>query len=663
MTKYYPNKLSWLDIVTIREIQPTDVLSVIEQLMMLDYRAPFSASVSNIDKQENESMNVSQNTGGTSPFDKMRLKKTRSISDTKALHPMDIMNVVFNCSDNILLQALMEKLFLCRLSIPLIFPDTHKKKSIFLLWALRGIAPEFKSASNNQEKLPLVDIKQSFVSFFRIGRLHISKSKLLNGILSSKHHDTFFNRDCRYGMSPRIDSDGTIEASWYLPSGSDREEFKVMFTILNLRGESMKFLKQFQWLCSTSDLVFVMMNLKSLSNEQYLEFIELSKFPEAQFVVCFDAETFEQIDQYSESLQKCQARFTNYQIKIFDVLYNWSVDLGRLLSNEEWKTDAQEIIQRYLSSHTAKKTLSELEQVANEMGFRIDERQPLWRETFGCPSCNSLYQTTTEISNFIVHIDPAKRKLEVLPLQGELWLHWGQLKKEQYRRKLSPDESIDKFIAEKESQKSDVRKKQFEILQNQLSLLLIEIDSKLTKTNNAFAIQYFVNCLQLIFNKWSNADIPFLRNKYYNALKGNRKRWSKALDEDSKRKLRNENAMLSERINNASFGIKHIFREFGQMYETITSLPSNVEIPEKLQMISNYPHIMARMILHLNRIFRNIDVVSCKGLFNRCRWSDTGRDQSSSGGKRNGCRQQNPGTVSIGNDYCIFISLKYYKTR
>ena len=420
----------------------------------------------------------------------------------------------------------------------------------------------------------------------------------MNEILSSKRHDTFFNRDCRYGMSSRVDSDGTIEASWYLPSESDRDGFEVMFTILNLRGESMKFPKQFKWLCSASDLVFVMLDLRTLSTEQYLDFVESSKLSDAHFVVCFVAVTFEQIDQCSDGLEKCQTCFTNSKIKIFDVLYNWSYDLGRLLSIDEWKTDVHVVIRKYLGSHEAKKTLIELEKVACEMGFRTDERHPLCKETFGSTKCNLVFQTTTEMTNFIGGIDPVKRKLEVLPLQGELWLLWGQLKKEQYRSKLAPDKSIDKFIAEKESQELDVRKKQFEILKNKLSPLLIEIDSKLIRTNNAFAIQYFVNCLQLIFNKWSNAVIPFLRNKYYTTLKENRRKWSKSLDEDSKCRLKNENMMLSEGINNASFGIEHIFREFGQMYETITSLPSNIEIPEKLCMISNYPHIVARMILH-----------------------------------------------------------------
>ena len=167
MRKLYPHKLSWLDIVTIREKQPTAVLSVIEQLMMLDYRAPLSASVSNFEKLPEVEFEVaSKNTDSTSPFDKMRVKKNRSSLDTQALHPMDIMNVVFNCSDNILLQALMEKLFVCRLSIPLIFPDTHTNESIFLLWALRGIAPEFQSVLCHQEKLPLVYIKQSIFLIF-----------------------------------------------------------------------------------------------------------------------------------------------------------------------------------------------------------------------------------------------------------------------------------------------------------------------------------------------------------------------------------------------------------------------------------------------------------------------------------------------------------------
>ena len=63
---------------------------------------------------------------------------------------MDVMNVIYNCSDNKLLPILMEKLFLCQLSIPLVFPDRLTNVTTVQLWALRGIVPAFISANANK---------------------------------------------------------------------------------------------------------------------------------------------------------------------------------------------------------------------------------------------------------------------------------------------------------------------------------------------------------------------------------------------------------------------------------------------------------------------------------------------------------------------------------
>ena len=518
---------------------------------------------------------------------------------TATLHPMDIMNVIFNCCDNILLQVLMEKLFLCRLSIPLVFPDPNKNKSIFLLWALRGIVPEFNSGSPHQEKLPLVDIKQYFFSFVRIGRLQISKSKLLNEILSSKHHTTFFHRDCQYGMSTRLDSNGTIEASWYLPCESESNGLNVMFTLLNLRGESTEFKMQSHWLCRVSDLVFVMLDLKVLSAENYKKFIMVNKVFKLQFVVCFVAGTVDQIDQHADSLNQCKQFFLNSSSEhIFDVLYNWTDNTDRLLSIEEIKTKARQIIRKYVETHDPVKSMAtNLLVEAPEFNFRVDEHEPITKEIFGSLSCNSIFQDTIKLTDSIAELEPIKRKAEVLPLQGELWKQWGQLKREQYRKQLAPEESVEKFIAQKEREGLDIRRYQFDILRNYSSPILIEIGSKLEHTNQIFGNQFFINSLQLILNKWSKTVMPSLNKNYYKKLKENRQKWSMSLNDDEKNALIKENLKLGEEMICASFGIEHIFREFGQMYETTTSLKSHVVIPENLTRISNYPHVVARLIL------------------------------------------------------------------
>jgi hypothetical protein len=201
--------------------------------------------------------------------------------------------------------------------------------------------------SNKKQLFSLVDIPQTFLSFLRVGRLHVSKSKLLNEILSSKHHDTFFHRDCEYGMSVRIDSNGTIEASWYLPGEGDNTRSKV-FSILNLRGDVADNKEQADWLLEVSHLVFIMLDLKTLERDSYAECFQLGKISKAQLVVCFIADTVEQISQFDEDLEKCQTWFVNSKARIYEVLINWNEE--RLLSSGEWKIEVQHVIDKYLSS-------------------------------------------------------------------------------------------------------------------------------------------------------------------------------------------------------------------------------------------------------------------------------------------------------------------------
>ena len=72
---------------------------------------------------------------------------------------MDVLNVIYNCSDNILRQSLTEKLYLCRLSIPILLPDRRNGTSTFLLWALRSVVQDFAVPGNRDASLNTIEVE------------------------------------------------------------------------------------------------------------------------------------------------------------------------------------------------------------------------------------------------------------------------------------------------------------------------------------------------------------------------------------------------------------------------------------------------------------------------------------------------------------------------
>ncbi|CAG2192340.1 Interferon-induced very large GTPase 1 [Mytilus edulis] len=81
------------------------------------------------------------------------------------------------------------------------------------VWPLRSIILECKQQKGTSQDMS-VDYPCAIVSFIRIGRPSVSKSKLLNEILTDQYHNTFSNKDCPLGTAKRIISEGMVEAAW-----------------------------------------------------------------------------------------------------------------------------------------------------------------------------------------------------------------------------------------------------------------------------------------------------------------------------------------------------------------------------------------------------------------------------------------------------------------
>src|SRR6218665_199116 len=264
LNDYYPQKLSFGAAITLREQSPQGShkhcgLEIVRRLLMFDYTAVVLVTTE-MNKRPNSTGNKETETKdqGVSGGVRSTLKTAARTSRRRKLHPMDLLVVVMNCCDDFLRQILVEKMFINKLSIPILLPDIINGSHTLMLLALRSLVPEVPDRIRDGSTSltdTLVDVRNPVVSFLRVGNLHRSKSKLMNELLNFTSFNTFFHRDCTNGSANRSVSNGSIEATWFQSSTVTEEEFNCkFFTALNLRGNARDYSKQTQFLYESSTL-------------------------------------------------------------------------------------------------------------------------------------------------------------------------------------------------------------------------------------------------------------------------------------------------------------------------------------------------------------------------------------------------------------------------
>ncbi|XP_066558964.1 interferon-induced very large GTPase 1-like [Amia ocellicauda] len=162
-------------------------------------------------------------------------------------HPTDVIIAVYQCSDFRLKQEISTKISSCQFAVPLLLPASDSN-CYFNLWPMRSIIKNWRphNSGSGFTESSMVTARFPVISFIRVGECGVSKSKLLNKILSgSEQHNFFFHRDLECGRTLRKLSNGLVEVCWYLPSGSENLDiFTDGITILNLRGDAVDFPKQ-----------------------------------------------------------------------------------------------------------------------------------------------------------------------------------------------------------------------------------------------------------------------------------------------------------------------------------------------------------------------------------------------------------------------------------
>ncbi|KAM9836811.1 interferon-induced very large GTPase 1-like [Aulostomus maculatus] len=556
LEQYYPAKLSLSKILQIGERTITDETVTcisdlpwyfLKKLMMVNVTG---RSVKCTPACESHCEAPSGNT----KLDLKNLVDASTSGDT--LNPLDIITALFLCSDGFVQQEMALKMSMCQFSVPLLLPNCDSKQCTLMLWAMRDIVKKYRPQSHSESKSfveeRIVLSELPLISFVRLGECSLSKSEILNKLLSNsqQYHDTFVHHDMECGDSPRRISDGLTEITWYLPCGNKNIDiFNEAVAVANLRGNIAEFETQYSFLCQTSAAVFVFFDdLKSgcklLTNQR----------------------------------QKAQIFLVgNHQSREFsmDDLEKVATELGLTNSNIVLKTkrmndadfvrNLRETVKDVVENSMNKRMqIEQMAVIAHELGILVDEDSP---------ECQMAKTNADGITAGIQ--DTLKYKLHQLPRQGKIWKELTCLEKEEFRLRKVGSESVENYKSDLQVQRKNLRDKQNSY----------EMSSGITCFINAISSPGIERCY---FLKWMRMNLDNLSREKLSGLREQYKKKSKS--SENKEEIKD----IDRQLSNSSLGTEHFFREMGQTYEASLSLP---EKDPARQQLKHLPKLCAELLL------------------------------------------------------------------
>ncbi|XP_033747590.1 interferon-induced very large GTPase 1-like [Pecten maximus] len=524
---------------------------ILRKLIMLDFTSrenDLDKCLTKLNKPNEKSLltegtSTSSNTDYQSLFDCDDDTDNEPSSVIEMYNPLDIFLSIFVCLNPTLKQKVCLKMFACHLAIPLIFPVPQNKDQetvlMFSMWPLRST-----TVHDGKTETSVVNCKQNVVSFIRLGRPPISKSKLANELLYDTAHHSFFNYDCTLGSSDKQASLGLVEASWFLPSPKQQSTFESVTMFLNLRGDAMYNSEQREYLKRVSGVMVVVTDIATMKNLKVLDFLKFANL-NVLFLITGNFPNKNFIKKYKEYYMKsCPECFSAEFIHI--------THKGKNISLSEIKKAALNKIGPMLSNMSTRKTLHDMCKYARSMGLFVDEDLPVSRR--GIELANTIFD---KIKDYKL----ADIKTKFSPLQKEFWKLYTDAMKEFCTASYDLNEK-DKLKQKMES----YRKQQWHtyVTGNQFMKDIIDIVFEL----DGDELVHFLDALKFFLDEKSRTEMPFYRERFGEA-------WDKLqTDSDSDKDQARKNFDKAEQhLSEASFGIEHIFREMGQIY--VASLTSN----------------------------------------------------------------------------------------
>ncbi|CAI5689275.1 unnamed protein product [Oreochromis niloticus] len=471
------------------------------------------------------------------------------------LNPLDMITALFLCSDGFLQQEMALKMSMCQFSVPLLLPNCDTKQCTLMLWAMRDIVKKYRPQSLSESKGFIEDrivlSELPMISFVRLGECSLSKSEILNKLLSNsqQYHDTFVHYNMECGDSPRAISNGLTEITWYLPGGNANIDiFSQPVAVANLRGDIESFETQYSFLCQTSAAIFVFFD--------YLDF---------------------DCSLLTKQHHKAQIFLVgNYESKRFskDALKKVATEMGlttnkiiiktKLKNNADLVKDLRQTVRDVVKNAKIKMSIEQMADIAHKLGILVDEESP---------ECQTAKTNAEAITAEIQDIHRFKE--DQLPRQGEIWKELTCLEKEEFRLRKVGSKNIEDYKSELQLQERELRKKQNSYdMSTAMTWFINAISSPGTERF------YFLKWMRMNLDNLSRIKLSELREKYKEKCKNS----------ENKEEIKE----IDRQISNSSLGTEHFFHEMGQIYEASLSLPQTDPARQQLQ---HLPKLCAELLL------------------------------------------------------------------
>ncbi|XP_073731656.1 interferon-induced very large GTPase 1-like isoform X2 [Misgurnus anguillicaudatus] len=470
------------------------------------------------------------------------------------IHVMDVQMAVFHCADSFLKQLMVTKLSQCQFALPLLVPHPFTQQIEFPLWTFRQINKSWKMRNNDNEIIskvqPVYKAETPMVSFFRFGSLSSSKSQLINSLINEKHN-TFFHRNCSGSSRTRLLMDGVVEIAWYCPSGKNTDQFTDCVAFCNLHGDAGDNEKQYEILTSMSSVNVLFLSDFGQKN-QYKGLVK-SLFRSPQPLICLLT------DNDCNKTKQTDGKF------IFGLLNKNQSDL----SNE-----IRETIRVSLKDH--KKTFR-LEDVAKHTGIQVDENNE---------ECQRGKEAALQMMRLLDDEDPSTVKETNLPCQGKLWHDWCKINKELRHLR---GENLEEDKSTKLKLMREIREKQMSQGSSEFTRIFFEALRSLKNGEKKYFLTWMINLL----DGFNSKKLCELHKEYDQTWKEFLAMKQKPNKQDQLRSKQTELEEISGKINKTTFGLEHIIREVGQIYESWSSVKKNnfSDLPSLAaeMMISGFP--------------------------------------------------------------------------
>ncbi|XP_067282898.1 interferon-induced very large GTPase 1-like [Pseudorasbora parva] len=510
------------------------VLSFIQKLLMMNYRARY------IHVKINEQYHTKQGDSDLSEdssdiFEAISFSK-EGASQSDRIHPMDVQMAVFQCADGFLKQLMVTKLSQCQYALPLLVPDPFKREIKFPLWTFRQINKSWKKINNDKivsQTQPIYKAQTPMVSFFRFGSVSSSKSQLMNSLINEKHN-TFFHRNCPGSSRTRVLMDGVVEIAWFCPSGKNTDKFTDCVAFCNLHGDAGDHEKQLEILTEMASVNVVLLP---------------------------------RLDRYDRSAEKIQNLFkiTTPLICLFtedeSTVIKMKKGKFKIGLKDRNQSDVSEELRRAINDCLSESSSSfRLEDVSKHSGIRVDEKDD--------GDCRRGREAAQQMMSLLEKKHLTEIKEAFLPCQGKLWHQWCEKNKELHRPRGDETESD---ISKKQTEMNKIREQQHE----SDICAFIKLFIKEMNSNDEHEKMFFLKYLGILLDEYISTDLSDLLQTY-------NEKWSTVVklkeSHDKSEQLKTEQTELeriSEDLQAASFGLEHIMREIGQIYESCSSVKKN----------------------------------------------------------------------------------------